>query len=124
MAFWFAFSEMRDRIGSRFIIPTTPLEPPPQGPQNETEADRQMIADQAWGRAANDYAARLQREVRESQERAAPRMPDKLDPDIEEGLRKRLADGWTQLNAQIWAWNEQATRFRKNHWNGEARRGM
>jgi hypothetical protein len=122
MAFWFAFSEMRDRIGSRFIIPAAPLEPPPQGPQNEMEADRQMIADQAWGRAANDYAARLQREVRESQARAAPQMPNKLDPDLEQGLQQKMTEGWTLLNAQTWAWNEQAQRFRKNYWNGVARR--
>jgi hypothetical protein len=124
MALWFAFSEIRDRIAGRIIIPASPHTPPPVGPQTETEADRAFIAAQEIGRSGDRAAALLLMQANEALERAAPSMPKQLDPDLDEGLRQKLSEGWTLVNAQTWAWSQQSQRHAKKYWEGTARRAL
>jgi hypothetical protein len=119
MALWFAFSEMRDRIGTRIIIPGSPSTPRPEGPQTEQDADRELINKQEMGRSAGERAAAiLLQQAEAAQKRATMQSSKKLDPDLEEGLKQRLSGGSKLVDAQIWAWNQQAQRDRKRYWNG------
>ncbi len=43
MALWFAFSEMRDRMTNRIVIPEKPYVDPPPYPADEKAADRELV---------------------------------------------------------------------------------
>ncbi len=124
MALWFAYSEMRDAMGSKITIPGGTYTPLPQGPMTNEEADKEMIAEQEIARSGYDPAVALKLRADAALERVAPRMQTKLDSDLEEGFQRLLAEGKTHMQAFQWAWGQQGRRHAKKYWNGEANRLM
>ena len=59
MALWFAFSEMRDRLGNRILVATMPAPPPIESAANEEIADLELIAKQELARSGPDPAKAL-----------------------------------------------------------------
>ena len=59
MAFWFAFSELRDRRASGIIVPSKPYESPSKEPSTEQEADLQMINKQELERGGYDPVLKI-----------------------------------------------------------------
>lgn len=72
MALWFAFSEMRDYMAGKMVIPLGTFNPPPQGPMTEQDADRELIDKQETARGGwnpgRELLARIQEEDRRARE--------------------------------------------------------
>ncbi len=121
MGMWFAYSEIRDRIATRIIIPSKALQPPQQGPANEAEADRAIIKKQELSRSEHAAAVMLQ-DVRESMK--PYQLQKELDPDLEEFEQKLLREGMSPFWAKANAWQKQSQRHSAQVYHEDARRQL
>jgi hypothetical protein len=119
MALWFAFSEIRDRMGDRIIVPAEPYDPPPEEPITEQGADQKFIDEQEAVRS-NDSAITLKRQADRSLARSMLPWPSDIDADIQNTMEQKVQGGMNRTDAKQWAWTEQLKRSRKKFYNGEA----
>ena len=91
MALWFAVSEMREYMQGGYTTPSGPYIPPPQGPANEQEADKETAAKQDFARGGYDPAKDLLDRVREAEKRAREYMESGQEERdvLKEKMRKR-----------------------------------
>ncbi|MDE1924956.1 MAG: hypothetical protein KGH79_02125 [Patescibacteria group bacterium] len=119
MAFWFAYSEIRDRIAGRIIIPGNSLPPSPQGPATEAEADREVAIKQELSRSEHAALILLQ-EVNRSLEPF--RLPKELDADLEDFKQQSMREGMKPQDASMLAWHKQSQRHARQIHQEDARR--
>jgi hypothetical protein len=119
MALWFAFSEIRDRMGDRIIVPSEPYNPPPSGPVDENAADRELIGKQEVARS-NDAATSLKIWADTELARVTLAWPKEIDPDLQAAKEQKVQGGMKPEDAHSWAYSQQVNRNRKKSYNGEA----
>ena len=89
MALWFAYSELRDQMAGRVLIPAGSYSQPTKGPLNETDADREIINKQELARGGYDSALSAKQfetlEQRKKEIEEAERMCEQAGEEYKEG---------------------------------------